>query len=275
MSGKTKLRLFKQAIILLLLTFLFLPSATRAEESPLLVSGQMDWRPFLMKNDAGKVYGLMYEILEKAAHANGYTLKYQDMPWKRAVVSLEKGKLDIICGIFWNTKRAKEFIFSPPILRNELHIFTNKPFKLERLIDLEGRTGDRIRGGSYGETFDRFITSGKANFNKVTDDKTAINRLVRGYSDFFIGTYIDTTIKLSKRGLAHSIVALPYVVDTVNVYFAYPKKSKKKHLYDRINRTLRQMQASGEIAELVNVYFSETTIDPRRVVFKPKDLRGH
>ncbi|WP_421900376.1 substrate-binding periplasmic protein [Maridesulfovibrio sp.] len=275
MSGKTKLRLFKQACTLLVLTFLLLPPATQAEESPLLVSGQMDWRPFLMKNDAGKVYGLMYEILEKAAQANGYTLEYRDMPWKRAIVSLEKGKLDIICGIFWNRTRAKKFIFSPPILRNQLHIFTNKPFTMEKLIDLQGKTGDRIRGGSYGETFDKFIASGKAHFNEVTNDKTAINRLVRGYSDFFIGTYIDTTIKLSKRGLAHSIVALPYIVDTVNVYFAYPKKSKKKHSYERINRTLRQMQASGEIAELVNIYFSETAIDPRRVVFAPKDLRGH
>ncbi|ACS78812.1 substrate-binding periplasmic protein [Maridesulfovibrio salexigens] len=261
--------------MLLVISFLFLPTAAKATESTLLVSGQIDWQPFLMKDNTGKVYGLMYEILEKAAHANGYTLEYRDMPWKRAVISLEKGKLDIMCGIFWNKNRARQFLFSPPILRNELHIFTNKPFKLERLIDLQGKTGDHIRGGSYGDLFDSFITSGKARFVEVTDDNTAINRLVRGYSDFFIGTYVDTTIKLSKRGLEQSIIALPYIVDTVNVYFAYPQKTKKKHSYEKINRTLEQMQASGEISKLINQYFNGTGIDPRKVIFKPEDLRGH
>lgn len=228
-----------------------------------------------MRNDNGKVYGLMYEILERAAHANGYSLRYQDMPWKRAVLSLESGKLDIMCGIFWNKDRAQKFLFSPPILRNQLQIFATKPFKLEKLADLQGKRGDRIRGGSYGEKFDSFIATGKASFNDVNDDKTAINRLVRGYSDFFIGTYIDTTLKLSKRGLAHSIVTLPYIVDTVNVYFAYPKLSKKRVAYEQINQTLEEMQANGEIAELVNTYFMGTDIDTQKIIFKPKELRGH
>ncbi|WP_320173039.1 transporter substrate-binding domain-containing protein [Maridesulfovibrio sp.] len=274
MPSKIKLRLFKQAVISLTIVFLFISPATKADDSSLLVSGQMDWLPFLMKDEAGKVYGLMYEILEKAVHKNGYTLEYRDLPWKRAVISLEKGKLDIICGIFWNESRAQKFLFSPPILRNELHIFTNKPFKLEKLIDLQGKTGDHIRGGSYGDIFDNFIESGEARFVEVTDDNTAINRLVRGYSDFFIGTYIDTKIKLSKRGLEQSIIALPYVVDTVNVYFAYPNKGKKFHLYEQINQTLEQMQHSGEISGLIQQYFNGTEINPRRVLFTPEELRA-
>ncbi|WP_163291788.1 transporter substrate-binding domain-containing protein [Desulfovibrio sp. JC022] len=252
-----------------------LSSAATADAQPLVVSGQMHWKPFLMKNKTGRVYGLMYEILEKAAHANGYSLQYRDMPWKRAVMSLEKGKIDIICGIFWNKNRAEKFLFSPPILRNELRIFTGTPFKLEKLIDLQGKRGDKIRGGSYGEYFDTFAKSGKAKFKEVTDDQTAINRLVRGYSDFFIGTYIDTVIKISEQGLTDKITSLPYIIDTVNVYFAYPRRSKKSNHYKKINQTIEQMLTNGTIAETINSYFLKTDIDPAKVIFKPYELRGH
>jgi len=226
-------------------------------------------------------------------------LQYRDFPWKRAVVSLEKGKIDIICGFFWNKKRAETILFSPPILRNELHIFAHDAFKLESLNDLKGKKGDKIRGSSYGDKFDDFVSSGKATFNEVPDHQTAIKRLIRNYSDFFIGTYIDTCTKLSEQGLGNEIVPLPYVVDTVDVYFAYPKGSKKTHYYNKINKTLADMQRNGTIAamikayfkgskidsgsivvpqmdtELVNAYFIETGIDTQKVIFKPKELRGH
>ena len=261
-------RILKKIIILLMIVVFSFCSAVQAEKTTLLVSGQMDWKPFLMQNNAGEPYGLMYQILEHAARKNGYKLQYRDYPWKRAVVSLEKGKIDIICGIFWNKNRAARMLFSPPVLRNELHIFTRKPFKMERLIDLQGKQGDYIRGGSYGEYFDSFIKSGKAKFNAVTDDQTAINRLVRGYSDFFIGTYIDTTRKINEQGLNDKIQVLPYVVDTVNVYFAYPKYSKKRHYYKQLNNTLAEMQANGKIAEMIKTYFHETRIDPQKNHFQ-------
>ncbi len=268
-------RIIKDIITLIIVAVFSFAPAVQADGTILYVSGQMDWKPFLLKDKTGQPYGLMYDILSEAARRNGYKLQFREFPWKRAIMSLERGKLDIMCGIFWNKSRASTMLFSPPILRNQLHIFACKPFKLERLIDLEGKKGEKMRGGSYGEIFDNFVHSGKGTFTEVTDDQTAINRLVRGYSDFFIGTYIDTVFKIKSQGLEEKVIVLPYVVDTVNVYFSYPKNSKKKNCYVQLNNTLAEMQANGKIAEMIKSYFHDTDIDPQKVIYKPVEMRGN
>ncbi|WP_432737897.1 substrate-binding periplasmic protein [Maridesulfovibrio sp. FT414] len=256
-----------KTILCSVLLLLLASSPAQGRKEILTVSGQMDWKPFLMKHQhTEEFYGAMYEILKQASEANGYELDYRDYPWKRAVVSLEKGRLDVICGMFWNPQRGPKYNFSAPIIRNQLRIFTTKPFRMDSLSDLIGRKGDIIRGGSYGETFDTFIRCGKADFTEVTDDNTALNRLVRGYSDFFIGTYIDTMLKISERNLMDTIVPLPYIVDNVDVYFAFARHSRNKPAYEEIKLTLERMQQNGTIRSILEKYFQGTGISPETVL---------
>lgn len=262
--------------LILILSFILIPIYAVADNQPLIVSGQMPWKPFLMKDSSGKVYGIMYDILKEAADANGYTLKYIDYPWSRAIKNLENGKIDIMCGIFWNKKRAKIFNFSSPVVKNELRIFTSEPFKLERMIDLQGMQGDCIRGGSYGNRFDTFKRSGRIKIIEVTNVNTAIKRQIRGYSDFFIGTYIDTMIKLHERGLTNRIIPLDYVITTEKAYFAFPKETKKKYIYEDIKKNLNRMLYNGTVEKIVQSYLKYTAISSDKVRVKDYiDLRNH
>ena len=257
-------------ILILIILFIFVnPAPSGAGERILLVSGQLDWKPFLMKDvSTGRIYGVMYEILELAALRNNLELKYIDLPWKRAIVSLKKGRIDVICGIFRNKQRIKDLDYSCPVIKNELRIFTNTPMRISKLSDLRGKSGDYLRGGSYGEKVDTFIRTGIANFNEVTDDNTSINRLVRGYSDFFLGTYIDTMLKIKDRGLQDKVKPLPYVLDNVDVFFAFPKGAKKKYTYEKMKVTFEEMLKDGTIDSIVNKHFSRLGISPESVLVK-------
>lgn len=250
----------KAGIILLLLLLSLLPSSfAGAAEHPksrlLLVTGRVEWKPYLEYNyEKREASGILYDILEYAVQEHGYEISFNPFPWKRAVLLFEENQLDIICGVIWNRRRSVEYNLSSPILTNELRIFVTKPFPMKSLDDLSGKNGDGVRGASYGDRFDAFLVSGKTNFTRLATDANILDRLRKGYSDYFIASKMDALNRIRERGLEGEIVPLPYVVDDVKIHIAFSHAPEKQQLFEKIKKTLDQMKANGTVQHICDTH---------------------
>jgi len=124
------------------------------------VNGAFDWYPVIMRpNDTEAAGGVLPMTVAEIARRIGTDVEYLPItPFKRQLVQLNNGKLDVVLGAYWTEERARQFHYSSAVLEDEVAIFVlqGKEFPLRDWQDLKGRLGIRPFGGSYGEAFDAF-----------------------------------------------------------------------------------------------------------------------
>lgn len=222
--------------------------------TPLLVSGLSQYSPNLMVDAMGNPSGVMWDILATAARRIGMRLQYIEYPWKRALLELEKGNIDIICGAYWTQGRAKKFDYSPAVALDQARLFVRKPFPVSSIADLKGKRGDMLLGASFGEAFDR--AKSELNLTAINDKKNALFRLQRGFSDYFICAYDSCIYYIHQLNLGDSITTLPFVLSKNRVYYAYSKASIKKGWQKKLNGELQRMLNNGDVDRIRHMYMN-------------------
>jgi polar amino acid transport system substrate-binding protein len=184
--------------------------------------------------------------------------EFNQLPWKRSLVYLSEGKLDIILGIYWTKERAEKFYYTTPILKNEARVFVLKKnqFKFKELSDLIGRRGDIPLGGSFGEDFDQYAKA-HLTLSALGNKEEHIGRLQLKRSDFFISDYADAIAVIHQKGLQDKIVALAKPVSTTYVYFAVSKASPCAHLVPEIVNTLEWLRHDNTLDKLSTKYLTQ------------------
>jgi polar amino acid transport system substrate-binding protein len=215
------------------------------------------WYPFTMKDEAtNKIYGVSNDIMVELAKKLNTTASFQNVPWKRGFMMLDDGTMDICAGAYDNAERRGMYLFSTPLFKNETRIFVNKDklFKFSELADLKGKRLGKPLGSSYGAEFDSFA---KANIqmseNPGGADKLVV-MLTADRLDGFLGDYVDTMYRLRKANLADKVIALDKPVSSVDVYFMVSKASPWGGKMEQINQGIKELVASGKIAEIVKRY---------------------
>ncbi len=243
-------------VVVLLFLSLF-ASNVHADECKILnVSGSVGWTPLLMKNDENNaIHGLSYDLMKEISNKLSIPFQFEELPWKRALLYLEKGRIDMVLGIYWTKERAQKYYYTSPILENEARVFVLKEnaFKFEQLSDLIGKQGDIPLGGSFGEEFDQYA---KANLtlHGVWKKKEHIGRLQKSRSVFFISDYFDALTEIKKFGLEEKIIALPKAVSVTQVYFVLSKNSLCSYLAPEINNIIEWMKNDGSLKAITDKY---------------------
>jgi polar amino acid transport system substrate-binding protein len=221
----------------------------------LKVSGAVGWYPLLMEDENG-VFGVTVDILEKVAAKNDMTLEVvTNLPWKRVLNDAILGNIDVVCGAYYTEERAEQYIYSDPFMQNETRIFMEKgrAFMVNSLEDLIGKKGGMPFGGSFGEEFDTYKT------NLDIDDGSKSNeimfkKLIADRIDYALADIYDGVDGLKQMGLYDQIVVGDYVVSSIEVYFLVSKSTSHFLLQEKINETLDEMKASGELELILKKY---------------------
>ena len=71
--------------------------------------------PYSSRNAQGVVTGFYVELLQKALQKMGCSTKLVEMPWARALIELEAGRLDILPGALKTEERNRFALFSAPL----------------------------------------------------------------------------------------------------------------------------------------------------------------
>ncbi|MGQ5521983.1 substrate-binding periplasmic protein [Chitinimonas sp. PSY-7] len=126
--------------------------------------------PFLMLDKNNQATGIAVEMVTEILRRKNIKFTNTLLPWKRCLLEIEKGGMDILPIASYNEERAKFAYFTEPLYVNHLVFFyqTDKFNKPPNIKDIEGMKPYRF-GGVLGFNNDQYD-------GKITIDTGAYDR---------------------------------------------------------------------------------------------------
>jgi len=244
----------KTVMILNVFLFVALSFPVRACER-LRVSGAMDWRPVAyIDPETRELRGFAYDVIRLVGRELALPLEFKkNVPWKRLLLLMEFGKLDVMTGIFKTGERAGKFHFSVPFANIEHVVFVKKgrEFPFDTFDDLIGRTGGNVLGGAIGGGFDEFRKKHNLIIQEVSDNRQSFKKLMADRIDYVPLNYFEGINLIEELGLTGKIVALPKPLSSSPLCIALSKETSCQSLLPDINGILQRLKADGTIDRLI------------------------
>ncbi|WLQ12927.1 transporter substrate-binding domain-containing protein [Hahella aquimaris] len=250
--------------VLGLLLWLALTSAASADcERPLSV-GWESWRPYMYKNEEGRLSGLDIELIQAVADRMGCQLEFSETPFKRHLLQLRQGKIDLATSVQKTPEREEYAWFSQTyrtsasnliIRREDADRYHFKSFK--EMTQSRFRLGV-TRGYFYGENVNEYIEKGggKLHVEDVVSDELNLMKLLAKRVD---GIFADPIVIYSLArdiGRKDDIAVHPLDLVTSTFYIMGSKASISPKTMDNLNQALKDMRQSGEFAAIVDRYLA-------------------
>jgi polar amino acid transport system substrate-binding protein len=174
--------------------------------------GMVNWPPAKIVEN-GRFGGVDVLMLEELAQRAGIVVEYTECPWRRCLVMLEAGDVDLISSITKSPERERYLQFIEPPYRNGYDIFFyTRGADLTRYEDLQGLAIGLIRGGAYFERLDQDRGLAKV---AVTREDQLIEMLSRGRLEVIVGVGWNLDYLIQRRELSKIIRKTSLVVPTV------------------------------------------------------------
>jgi polar amino acid transport system substrate-binding protein len=210
--------------------------------------------PYSSRNAQGAVTGFYVELLQNALQKMGCSTKLVEMPWARALVELEAGRLDMLPGALNTEERNRFALFSSPINSSPNVLFMKKSaiekFKLNSLDDIlktNFRLGAQI-DVSYGTSFDDLLKNPRfvKHLSQITNRENGWKMIEIDHIDGLIADEATGLIELQTLNFDSRIVKSKVVTSTDSGTVAFSKKSVNSSFVDNFNIVLKEMIANGE-----------------------------
>ncbi|WP_164947146.1 transporter substrate-binding domain-containing protein [Clostridium sp. FP1] len=151
----------------------------------LKVAGDINFPPYEYADENGIYTGFNVDIMRAIALSTGIDIKFYPMPWKEACEKLKNGEVDVIEGMKIETDRDKYYEFSKEYLENSQSIFVVEYNNdINQFRDLENKKVV-IQQGDV--SVDNLNTLNNVNIVYTNDQEQAINKLLSGEADAYIG----------------------------------------------------------------------------------------
>ncbi len=235
------------------------PPALSAQEYHVLrVAGADGWLPMSFADpDTGEPVGVAYDFVRFVGKQLQLPVKINNkMPFKRILMFLEDGELDICASLYWNEKRAAKYLFTDPYFMNQTRVWVVKgqEFPFKTFDDLIGRVGGIPLGGSIGVEFDAFAKTHNLKLVGVNTKEQRFQMLLLGRTNYLLQDYFDSLVFLKQQGLRDQFVALDQPVAENKVYFAVSRKSPCADLIPQINQIIKNAKQDGTLQALIDKY---------------------
>jgi polar amino acid transport system substrate-binding protein len=188
----------------------------------------------------------------------GCSTKLVEMPWARALVELEAGRLDILPGALNTVDRSRFALFSIPVNNSPNILFMKKSaiekFQLKNLEDIlqsNFRLGAQI-DVSYGSSYD-ILLKNPAFFKHVSHIRNRENgwkMLEIDHIDGLISDEATGLIELQDLHLQTLIVKSKVIASNESGTIAFSKKTVEPSFVDHFNKVLNEMIANGEYVRI-------------------------
>lgn len=239
----------KISLIFIILFF----STTRpfAAENNIVVLGTNHVPPFKII-DGQALKGINGDVLKEIFRDTGLVLKIRQCPWKRCLIELEDGKLDVFLGIFKTPEREKKFYFCEPPYKNR----SDKAFYLRkgeahRVIRYEDLYRYKIGVTRGYKNFERFDKDKKLKKEFVADHKLNIKMLLDGRIDVFIQTEVAADYLIKVRRLGDKIEKASYKHTKINPsYFIINRNSRYMRRINDFEKNLRRFEKEKKYFEI-------------------------
>lgn len=239
--------------LLAIVASLVLCAASGAGETVTLSTNE--WPPFL--SETLEHNGLAARIVREAFAAEGISVRYRFLPWKRAYHDALSGAVD--GSVVWSRteEREQEMLFSDPVIETNYVFFHRKetPFRWSGMEDLRGLRVGGIDGFNYGEPFWKARQEQLFVFEGVAADEQNYRKLIAGRIDLFPQELQVGRYQLSRSlspGDARRITFHPRSLKTGTSHLIMSKSSPgSARLIQTFNKGLKKLRETGKMKQML------------------------
>lgn len=216
------------------------------------------------RSEDGIAHSQDTEIAAEVLRRMGCTARFADMPWARALIELELGRLDVLPGAFLTPERQKYAHFSHPYIRSTNILFIRTvdagKYAFQNLTDIaesDIRIGLQV-GASYGKTFDTLRKNPL--FEKHLLEMPArenawkmlrLGRITGLIADDYIGNK-----EIRELGLQDTLQATKLALPDEFSMYALSKKTSDADFLRRFDLALNDMMADGTYRKIRERYMA-------------------
>lgn len=217
------------------------------------------WLPFEYEQN-GISTGITVDIVDTILSQLGFTVRFKQMPFKRAVEDAKTGKADAVMSVVKTAEREEHFFFptEPLVIWGQYLYFPKDkvvPFKQD-LQALEGLKIGTARGFTYP---DYFMNSELIERKVVNADLINLKKARVGRIDAFVCDNVNCQLLIKEHqmeGLFTMYRETPISLD--KVFIAFSKKSEVLYQYPdlpkKFSQALKRLNGEGIIAEIKSKY---------------------
>ena len=203
-------------------------------------------------SDGGKRFsGFYVDFIREVARRLKFSLKFKEVPFRRALALMERGTADIMVGPNRTAEREKYMLYLDEKLSREAKSFYVRPDAPD-IVSYDGLASKRIgvlRGSIY---FDRFDQDARLTKEPVAHYSTALKMLSGHRLEVVIAPeqladYLVRQLNLDLKKVSFRSPGRPS-------YIAISRKSSLAKLKIKLESALRNMKADGTIDLLIKSY---------------------
>jgi len=225
--------------------------------------GWEPWEPYQYIDKNNKLVGIDVELIKTVASIAGCKTNYRKiMSWKRNLIELEKGNLDLAAGASKNVDRQKFAYFTEAYRHERYSLFVKKSnlkkyvFKnLNEILESDFTLGATV-GYYYGEEFEKALKNPKYK-NKiqiVISEEINMKKLIHGRIDGFPSEYFAGSAMIKRMNLSNQVSRHDFIFLDDDLYIMFSKKSRSLEDVKKFNRIMRQIKKNGTYDRILKKY---------------------
>ncbi len=220
----------------------------------LVVGISTGYPPYYYEED-GSYTGFCIEAINAVAEQLDIKVQYSAYPWKRMILSAQKGEVDAVMPLFKTDEREKYLIFDGLELAPETNnFFVSKESKISFNDSLDDLTSYRIgvvEGYSYGSRFDDFVFPKK----EITkDDKHLLEMFTHSRFDIGVGNRFVVLHYAKLAQIDHTIRFLEPSITKETLYLGFVRKHSNEHFAQEFAEALSSFKESEAYRQLIDKY---------------------
>jgi len=218
--------------------------------------------PHYFQNAEGHWTGSGVEIVKAVIHKAGYEPQYLSVPWMRALMLLEQGKLDLMMGLSNTEDRSKFLHWIGPVRNEEMTLIVrndNIDFHVQSLDDIARIAHERKIpfglqvGAFYGEHFELRIQQEEFEgvFTPNTHLKQSLGLTIGGRILGFFENKAFITHRIKENPEYKQLVVYPFIVNSAPVFYGISKKVSAE-VYQNLQMAFDQLEQDGTLDNIRN-----------------------
>jgi polar amino acid transport system substrate-binding protein len=256
------------AIPLSLALLLSLPGLLQAATAP-ACELRMRWAddpPYSMRLPDGQVGGLMVDLVSQTLARLGCKVTLVELPWARALLELEAGRLEVLSGALRRPEREAYAHFAEPRYRSPNLLFAHAEAlalvggatRLPEVMRGEFRLGAQI-GVSYGPDFVKLSADPAftARLVQASARRNLWQMLALRRVDGVIADEATARYELAALGLSGVVRRTGVVVSDEPSTVMFSRRSVSVEFVERYNRASEALLKDGTQARIVQLYLGD------------------
>ncbi|MFN2359950.1 MAG: substrate-binding periplasmic protein [Marinobacter sp.] len=225
-------------------------SAYAAEERHSVTVGINHAPPYRVSTEDGAT-GLYVEIFDEIAERINWDVRYVEAPFRRILLMMEEGKVDVMLGPLKTEERERVMAFVAPVFPPErkLFFYHRDENRIEEYDDLYGKKIGVLAGSSYFEAFD---TDEDLDKEPVARYENLMRMLEKDRLDVVVAPELVGQHTVQQLGV--DLLVSPYQVPGEHSYIAISRTSPVLTYEDEISRVFEQIRKDGVYEKLVMGY---------------------